>query len=370
MNNSQRLFELGQSLWYDNIQRGLLKNGRMHVLVAEKIIYGVTSNPSIFNAAIGKTTDYDSSLQEKAEKGQEAAQIFEELAVEDIQEACELFGEVYAKTGGGDGFVSLEVNPDLAHDTEQTCAEAQRLWEKVNRPNLMVKIPATAEGVPAIRRSIAKGININITLIFSRQRYQDVIAAYLGGLQDRLNLGEAVDGVASVASFFVSRIDSAADALLQPLAQSGNRLAGELVGKTAIANAKLAYQDFKAAFASREFIELRARGARVQRPLWASTSTKNPLFPDTLYVDNLIGPETVNTVPPETLEAFIEHGAAECTLEKRLDEAEASLKGLESLGISLDEITDGLEKDGVHKFSLAYNELIATVETRRKQALK
>jgi transaldolase len=369
MNNAERLYELGQSLWYDNIRREMLRNGEMRKMIEASTIFGVTSNPSIFNSAIGKSGDYDESLRQLAGDGLSAEQVLEELAVEDIRIACDLFGEVYERTEGRDGFVSLEVSPDLAFDTEATCAEVDRLWQKVGRRNLMVKIPATSEGLPAIRRSTARGINVNVTLIFSRRRYREVMDAYLQGLEDRLQEGEALGGVASVASFFVSRIDTAVDALLQPAVERGERLAERLLGKIAIANARLAYGDFRARFGERDSQILREKGATPQRPLWASTSTKNPAYPDTLYVDNLIGPDTVNTVPPETLVAFLDHGVTRSSLEASPDDAEACLRDLGSLGISLDEVTDALERDGVTKFGQAYHELLETIEARRVAGL-
>lgn len=356
-NNAQKTYTLGQSLWYDNIQRRLLENGELEKMIQDGIIYGVTSNPSIFNNAIAKTNDYDDDLRPLA--GKSPLQAYETLAVADIQAATDLFLPLYESTKGGDGYVSLEVNPTLAHDTDATIAEAQRLWDLVNRPNLMVKIPATKAGLPAITQSIADGLNINVTLIFSRARYKEVMQAYINGLEQRLANDQPLDHIASVASFFVSRIDTKVDQHLQE--QGGGE---HLLGKIAIANAKLAYQDYKEVFASEQFMKLKENRANPQRPLWASTSTKNPAYPDTLYLDQLIGPGTVNTVPPKTLDAFNDHGTPEITLDQDLAAAQSALDGLESLGISLADITQELEDEGVASFSQAFANLLSTVETK------
>lgn len=357
-NNAQKTYALGQSLWYDNIQRRLLQNGELKKMIADGIIYGVTSNPSIFNNAIAKTNDYDQALIPLASKT--PLEVYETLAVADIQAAADFFLPLYGSTDGGDGYVSLEVNPDLAHDTDATINEAQRLWDVVMRPNLMVKIPATKAGLPAIQRSIANGLNINVTLIFSRTRYREVMEAYIAGLEERLEAGKPLGHIASVASFFVSRIDTKVDQRLQ--AHGGGE---HLLGKIAVANAKLAYQDFKDVFSEDRFdVKLKRFQANSQRPLWASTSTKNPTYPDTLYLDELIGPGTVNTVPPNTLDAFMDHGAPALTLEKDLPAAQQALDSLEGLGISLDQITQELEDEGVAAFSEAFASLLSTVESR------
>lgn len=368
-NNSIKAYELGQSIWYDNIQRQLLENGELAGLIEKGIIYGVTSNPSIFNNAIGKSDDYDDDLIPLAKDGKTAEEIFESLAVEDIRAAADLFRGLYESTKGGDGYVSLEVNPDLAKDTEGTCVEAQRLWELVDRPNLMVKIPATKEGIPAIQRSISNGLNINVTLIFSQQRYAEVMNAYLAGLEERVGSRKPVDQIASVASFFVSRIDSKVDKRLDAIISQEREhaaLAAKLRGKVAIANARLAYKKFKEVFGGERFAVLKESGTRLQRPLWASTSTKNPSYPDVLYVDSLIGPDTVNTVPPNTLDAFNDHGVAALTLEKEIEAAAIVLSDLEKSGVSLDKVTQELEDEGVAAFSKAFTDLLETVEERRK----
>ena len=360
MNPIPKLTSLGQSLWYDNIQRKLLENGELKAMIERGDIRGVTSNPTIFNNAIAKSTDYDSALVPLAWSGWDAEKIFWQLAVEDIKDACDAFLPLYEETNGGDGFVSIEVSPYLANDTEATAAQAEQLWTRVARPNLMVKIPATEACIPAIRRSIAAGININITLIFSLVRYADVMMAYLDGLEDRLAAGHPIDHIASVASFFVSRVDTKVDPKLPEGAP--------LRGKAAIANAKLAYEAFSAIFTTRRWEALKLRGARVQRPLWASTGTKNPAYSDTIYVDNLIGSETVNTVPPATLDAFRDHGVAEITLTRDLDQARATFAQLETLGISMEVVTHELEVEGVKAFSDAFTQLIATIDERRKTA--
>ena len=286
--------------------------------------------------------------------------IFWELAIEDIRAACDLFSPLYEETNGGDGYVSIEVSPTIAHDTEATASQAQQLWARVARPNLMVKIPATKEGIPAIRRAIAVGVNVNVTLIFSLERYVEVMNAYLSGLEDHLAAGHSIDHIASVASFFVSRVDTKID----PRLPEGSPLRGQ----AAIANAKLAYDEFMKTFVGRRWENLKVKGARVQRPLWASTSTKNPAYPDTIYVDNLIGPETVNTVPPATLDAFRDHGVPAVTLTRDLDQSKEALTQLEAAGISMDQITQELESEGVKAFADAFVQLLTTIDGRRKNA--
>lgn len=361
MNSIETLTSLGQSLWYDNIQRKLLENGELHAMIRRGDIRGVTSNPTIFNNAIARTKDYDSALTPLAWAGWDAERIFWELAIEDIQDACDLFIPLYTDTRGGDGYVSLEVNPYLANDTAGTIAQAQLLWARVARPNLMVKIPATQAGIPAVRKAIAAGVNVNVTLIFSLERYADVMIAYLDGLEDRLAAGQSIDHIASVASFFVSRLDTKIDPKLPESAP--------LRGKAAVANAKLAYEAFTAVFTTRRWEDLKLRGARVQRPLWASTGTKNPAYSDTIYVDNLIGPETVNTVPPATLNAFIDHGISQTTITRNLDEARSIFAQLETLGISIKAATEELEREGVKSFADAFTGLLEVVDEKRNQAV-
>ena len=361
MNSFEKLTSLGQSLWYDNIQRQLLENGELKAMIERGEIRGVTSNPTIFNHAIAKSTDYDAALKSLAWAGWEAEKIFWQLAIEDIRAACDAFAPLYEETNGGDGYVSLEVSPFLANDTNATVAQVEQLWARVRRPNLMVKIPATKEGVPAIRKAISVGVNVNVTLIFSLARYAEVMDAYLSGLEDHMAAGHEIHHIASVASFFVSRVDTKID----PKLPEGS----ELKGKAAIANAKLAYDEYQKTFAGRRWENLKVRGAHVQRPLWASTSTKNPAYPDTIYVNNLIGPETVNTVPPATLEAFKDHGKAEITLTRDLEQAQNEIKQLEAAGISMDQVTLELEQEGVKAFADAFTQLLATIEERRKGAV-
>ena len=360
MNPIEKLTSLGQSLWLDNIQRKQLENGELKAMIERGDIRGMTSNPSIFNNAIAKSKDYDAALTSLAWAGWDAEKIFWQLAIEDIRAACDLFSPLYEETNGGDGYVSIEVSPDIAHDTEATVAQVEQLWARVRRPNLMVKIPATKAGIPAIRKAISVGINVNVTLIFSLQRYAEVMEAYLSGLEDHTAAGHSVGHIASVASFFVSRVDSKIDPKLPE--------ESPLKGKAAIANAKLAYDAYEQTFSTRRWENLKVKGARVQRPLWASTSTKNPAYPDTIYVDNLIGPDTVNTVPPATLEAFRDHGVAEVTITRDLDQAKDALKQLEVAGISMDVVTQELEEEGVKAFADAFAQLMKTIDERRTSA--
>ncbi len=367
MSAIESLHKLGQSLWYDNIQRRLIEDGTLPRMISAGDIRGITSNPSIFNAAISKTSDYDSALTPMAWAGWNAEEIFIQLAVEDIRAAADLFRPLYLSSKGGDGYVSLEVSPTLANDTEGTLREAIRLWNLVNRPNLMVKIPATKAGIPAIRGAIAAGINVNVTLIFSLTRYTEVMEAYLSGLEDRVAQGLPVEQIASVASFFISRVDSEVDSRLAELAKS-NPKAGHLMGKAAIANAKMAYSLFLEKFNSERFGLLEKAGARKQRPLWASTSTKNPNYRDVIYIEELIGADTVNTVPPQTLDAYGDHGKARLSLGEDLQGAKATLEGLEKIGVSMADVTEKLERDGVKAFEDAYAALLDSIEKRRKAA--
>jgi transaldolase len=348
------LHALGQSIWYDNISRQMLVNGELAGMIDRGEIRGITSNPSIFRNAIANSHDYDSALMPMAKAGLNAEQVYEQLAIEDIRAACDLFQKYYRASNGADGYVSLEVSPKLAHDTGGTIAAAQRLWKTVDRPNLMIKIPATIEGLPAVRQTIAAGINVNVTLIFSLTRYQHVMEAFISGLEDRISLGQPVDRIASVASFFISRID-----------KKINPLAPQLKDQIAIANARLAYQAFRQVFESPRFDVLQAKGARVQRPLWASTSTKhNPDLPRAFYIESLIGPHTVDTVPPMAFEPFRENGVAKLTLETGLAEAKKAFEDLAACGVSMDQITRELEAEGVKAFADDYDALLASVESR------
>ncbi len=373
MNRAHQLYQAGQSLWYDNIERRLLNNGELAALIARGEIRGVTSNPTIFMNAVTKSNDYTAALAALAKAGKTAEEIFWDLAIEDIQAAADLFRPLYEESNKGDGYVSLEVNPDLAHDTLATLSEAKRLWKRVNRPNLMIKIPATLEGLPAIKEAIEAGINVNVTLIFARDRYAAVMEAYLSGLESRIAKGLPIDGIASVASFFVSRVDTKVDGHLNAMIDRGGaraEKAAQLLGRAAIANARLAYHDFKIVFGSQRFAALQAKGARVQRPLWASTSTKNPAYRDVMYVEALIGRDTVNTVPPATLVAFLDHGVVRAdSLEEDLPGAYRTLALLETLGISMPQVTAELEAEGVKSFASSWKALLDAVEASRQAAI-
>lgn len=362
MNPLVELYAYGQSFWYDNIRRQFLHNGLLQALIEQDGLRGVTSNPSIFEAAIAGSDDYDQQLAELAGRGLSTLEIYEELALADIRAACDLFADLYEESAGGDGYVSLEVSPDLARDTENTIAEARRLFAAVDRPNVMIKVPATAEGIPAIQQLISEGINVNITLMFNMAHYEAVANAYLQGLEQLLARGGDPRRVASVASFFVSRVDTAVD---KKLAELDDPAANALLGKAAIANSKIVYQRFKEVFHGPAFERLQAAGAPVQRLLWASTSTKNPAYPDTLYIDNLIGPQTVNTMPPQTIDAFRDHGRPAATLEADLEEAQLVLNHLQELGIDLHSVGEQLQVDGVAAFARSFAKLLAAIEEKR-----
>jgi transaldolase/glucose-6-phosphate isomerase len=364
---------LGQSFWLDYIRRDLITSGELQQMVNDGDIRGVTSNPTIFEKAIAGSDLYTPALRPLAHAGRNSETALDSIVIDDIRRATDVFLPLYEASNGSDGFVSIEVNPLLAEDSDATAAEARRLWKAVNRPNAMVKIPATAEGIPAIERCIYEGININVTLIFSLDRYAQVIDAYVRGLEQRLEEGESVGHIASVASFFVSRVDTAVDIQLEEIVRlegSTAPRAASLMGKIAVANAKMAYAQFKAAFESDRFRYLEEHGAQVQRPLWASTSTKNEAYSDTLYVDELIGRHTVNTLPPKTIDAFRDHGSAELTLEEGFSVARGQIAALETLGISLDAITAKLENDGVASFSKSFETLLTTIDIRRKEVLR
>ncbi len=361
MDNIQKITQLGQSLWMDNIERRALEDGETQRLIEHGDIRGMTSNPTIFDKAIEKTHHYDEALIPLAWSGWDKDKIFWELIVEDIRTACDLFMPLYEETNGGDGYVSIEVSPLLAGDTDATTAQAQQLWARVAHPNVMVKIPATKAGIPAIRRSIAAGVNINITLIFSLSLYAEVMNAYLSGLEERVAAGKPIDKIASVASFFVSRVDTKVDEMLPK--------DSPLRGKVGIANAKLAYEQFEKTFAGERWEKLKQHGARLQRVLWASTSTKNPAYPDTLYVDNLMGPHTINTLPPQTLDAARDHARPEVTITKDVDEAHKVMQDLASAGISMDQVTKELEVEGIKIFSDSVASLLKTIEQRREAAV-
>ncbi len=366
------LRESGQSIWLDFIHRGILKSGELRRLVEQEGVSGVTSNPTIFEKAITGSKDYDDALGRLVAQGKSAAEIYEALIVEDIRAACDVLRVRFDETKGGDGYASVEVSPLLAADTAGTIQEV-RLWgAAISRPNLMVKIPATPEGIPAIEEMIAEGRNINITLIFSLTMYRQVIEAYLKGLERRAASGQPLHQIASVASFFVSRIDTEADKRLEARAAAASdpkeaERIRSLRGKVAVANAKLAYQMFREIFGSDRFKALAGRGARVQRPLWASTSTKNPAYPDLLYVETLVGPDTVNTLPPQTLEALRDHGRiVPGAVMADLDGARAVFTRLAEAGISVDDVTQTVLTSGVKLFADSFNQLLTAIESKRQ----
>ncbi len=363
-NTIQELQALGQSVWYDNISRGTIESGELGRLI-DLGVSGLTSNPTIFEKAISGSTDYDTAMLELARADKSVDEIYETLAVEDIRSAADLLRPTYDRTNGADGYASLEVNPHLAHETETTVSEAKRLFAALDRPNVMMKVPATPEGIPAVHRLIGEGVNVNITLTFSLDAYRDVRQAYMAGLEDLDWSGGDVSRIASVASFFVSRVDTAVDALLDERLSQGDEDVQDLFGKAAIANAKLAYRDFKDDFEGERFAVLRSKGARVQRPLWASTSTKNPDYSDVLYPEELAGPDTVDTMPDATISAFLDHGKAEVALDKAVDTAEAALESLEEAGVSMEQVTAKLLADGVKSFSDSFDALIANIERKR-----
>ena len=369
MNPLKQLEQCHQSPWLDDLHRTLITSGELDALIKVDGLKGLTSNPAIFEKAIGGTDDYKDTLKELLAKGTlDDMGIYETIAIEDIKAAADRFRPVYDAAGGHDGFVSLEVSPYDANDTDRTISEARRLWAAVGRPNLMIKIPGTTPGTPAIRQAISEGINVNVTLLFSVKAYEDVARAYIAGLQEFASKGGDPAKVASVASFFLSRIDAAVDKKLGALKDADGAMVDKVKSKVAIANAKRAYQRSKAIFSGPEWSALANRGAKVQRLLWASTGTKDPALPDTYYVDTIIGRDTVNTMPPATMKAFRDHGSATPdTIEQDVDSAEQTLSALESLGISLDEVTHDLVIDGVQKFSEAFDHLLAGVAKRRNE---
>ncbi len=364
LNPIQQLGRLGQSVWYDNMYRALIETGELQRLI-DSGITGLTSNPTIFEKAISSSDDYDESLVAHARRSNDPQELFEALAIEDIQAAADLLRSVYDGTGGADGFASLEVNPHLAHDTDGTIEAARRLFSALDRPNVMIKVPATPEGIPAIRDLIGRGINVNVTLIFSLAMYARVREAYMAGLEDLIASGGNPSRVSSVASFFVSRVDTAVDGLI---AASDGAL-DDLQGKAAVANAKIAYQEFRDTFGADRFRSMAERGARVQRPLWASTSTKNPEYSDVLYVETLIGPDTVNTMPDATLAAFMEHGTARTSIEDDADEARDAISALEAGGVSMEAVTTQLMHDGVKAFADSFDDLIENIVAKRDKLL-
>jgi transaldolase len=361
---------LGQSVWLDDIDRGQLRSGLFQRLIDEDVLSGATGNPTIFEHSITHDTTYDEQMQQLLALGKNSQEIYEALAMTDVSTVADLLRPTYDRTNGQDGFVSIEVSPYLAQDTEGTLSEVRRFWETIARPNLMVKIPSTPAGVPAIRQALAEGININITLIFSIENYGQVAEAYLSALEERSAKGQDISRIASVASFFVSRVDVLVDNLLEDkmkaVGSSAQQQFKVLEGKAAIANARLAYQEFKRLFRGPRFEALKQRGARVQRPLWASTGTKNPAYRDVLYVEELIGPDTVNTMPLTTIESFHDHGRVQLSIEDQLPEAQAQLAALADAGIHYEQVTRQLQEEGVQKFIDSFHKLFECIDKKRK----
>ncbi len=367
-----RLAELGQSVWYDYIRRDLYQGPALKRLIEDDGLRGMTSNPTIFEKAILETDLYDESMRRLAASGATSETIFETLAVQDVRAAAEAFQSVYEATGGDDGFVSIEVRPQLARNTEGSVAEARRLWKACDRANVMVKIPATEEGIPAIRRCLAEGINVNITLLFSVRRYSQVMEAYLDAMDERIAKGQPVDHIRSVASFFVSRVDTNADRKLDDIARDAGRShrerqrARDLRGKLAIANARMAYRAFRDVFESARFARLEEKGVSLQRPLWASTSTKDPAYPDLYYVEPLVAPETVNTMTPATFAAYRDHGDPRIRIHEHLPAAQGVFRGLAELGIDEQRISSELEAEGAEKFVDSYGRVLKAIENKEE----
>jgi len=370
-----KLKEFGQSIWLDYTRRDLIASGELRQMIEEDGLRGMTSNPSIFEKAIVGSQNYEHDIRAMTFEGQSPKMIYETLSQRDVQGAADAFRSVYDATGARDGFVSLEVNPHLAYDTKGTIVEARRLWRALNRPNVFIKVPATIEGLPAIQQLISEGINVNITLLFGLPRYRQVAAAYLAGIETRVAQGKSVEHVASVASFFVSRIDSLVDPLLEKLiAQDGEKaaVAKKLHGQVAIVSARVAYQIYKEFFRSERFANLADRGARVQRLLWASTSTKNPDYNDLKYVESLIGADTINTVTVETFDAYRDHGEPKARLQQDVEQAVWVLQRLPELGLNIDQVTQQLEDEGIQKFNQAFDKLmnVLTEKSAERQSAR
>jgi transaldolase len=368
-NALKKLAELGQSVWYDYIRRDLYEGGELRRLIEEDGLSGMTSNPTIFQKAIAETDLYDASIRRLSGRGVSGPALFEALEVEDVRAAADVFRPVFDRTGGDDGFVSIEVNPALSHDTGGTVAEARRLWRACDRPNVMVKIPGTTEGVPAIRAALAEGININITLLFSVARHREVMEAYLSGLESRAAAGQPLDRIRSVASFFVSRVDTLVDKKLDALASGADdraKRARALRGKMAIANARLAYEAFEQTFAGERYRALAAKGAKRQRPLWASTSTKDPAYPPLYYVEALVAPDSVDTMPPETYARYAKEGEPKVRIHDDLAGARETFRALAELGIDAAAVAADLEADGEKKFVVSFEQVVKAVEEKTK----
>jgi transaldolase len=365
-NQLRELAAVGQSVWLDNIRRSMFASGELKGLI-DQGLRGMTSNPTIFEKAIGSGTDYDAQLKTLVGSEHDAQNLFEALAIQDIRSACDAFKPVFDSTNGLDGYVSLEVSPTLAHDTDGTTAAAARLWKAVDRPNVMIKIPGTTECLASIRASIAAGININVTLLFSVDQYAAAANAYIAGIEDRVKAGQPVDKIASVASVFVSRIDTAIDKLLDEKIAKGEKVE-ELKGKAGIANLKLTYHKFEELFHGDRFAPLKAKGAKVQRPLWASTSTKNPKYDDLMYVVTVVGADTVNTMPPNTLEALLDHGTINAdTIHVDVAGCQPLVDALAKEGISLKAVTDQLVVDGVKSFAKSFEDMLAAITGKSDQ---
>jgi len=372
MNNPlKQIPEMGQSIWLDYIRRGFLLNGDLKALIDNDALRGVTSNPAIFEEAIAHSDDYKETIMQLARTSLTNKQIFLNLAIEDVRTAADIFKGVYDATSGLDGYVSLEVSPDIALDTQATISEALSLWKELDRPNVMIKIPATFEGLAAIKKSISEGLNVNVTLLFGLQRYREVAEAYIEGLEERVKAGKPVDHIFSVASFFLSRIDTMVDPMLEKIITQGGQqadLAKTLLGKAAIASAKMAYQIYKELFFSERFNALREKGANPQRLLWASTGTKNKAYSDVKYIEALIGPDTVNTVPQDTLKAYRDHGKPAIRIEQDIADAASAMKDLEKVGLSIDSITKTLVDEGIEKFLKPFQSLMNVLAGKRKEA--
>lgn len=365
----EKIQNAGQSVWYDNISREMIESGGLQKLI-DTGVTGLTSNPTIFQKAITGSSDYDAALGDLAKAGKSDSEIFEALGTADIQAAADMLRPIFDKSRGDDGYASFEVNPHLAHDTEGTIKEARRLFAEIDRQNVMIKVPATPEGIPAVKQLIGEGINVNVTLIFSLDSYKQVIEAYISGLELLDKSDGKLSNVASVASFFVSRVDTAVDTLLKERIAKGHDILKPLVGKTAIANAKMAYQTFKLEFGRGRFNDLRDRGARVQRPLWASTSVKNPDLDDLLYVWNLIGVNTVNTMPQATIDTLMARSIeARQTIDEAIDTAKQIERWIKKVGINIDVVTDKLLVDGVKLFADSYDALLADIRTKRDKLM-
>ena len=366
-NPLKQLAKFGQSIWLDYIRRDLITSGELQSLIENDGLMGITSNPAIFEKAITESHFYNKDIMKMTREGKDPKTIYEALSQQDVQMAADVFRQVYDETEGKDGYVSLEVNPHLAHNTSGTIEEARRLWDALDRPNVFIKIPATAEGLPAIQQLISEGININITLLFGLPRYREVVNAYMTGLEIRAAHGNPINHVASVASFFLSRIDTLLDPILEDIVAKGgrqSRFATEAVGEVAIASAKEAYQIYKEFFSSIRFKRLADKGAQVQRLLWASTSTKNPVYSDVKYIEPLIGKDTINTVPLETLDAYGDHGEPTNSLELEIDKSDWIMHEVKELGININKITQYLEDEGIEKFVTPFDDLMEALEKK------